>query len=145
MKHVFSSLLSKTLALAALGMYVCAHPLQALAAANDAIGTIDKPDAIKNIDAKGGISGEEIGILFFGSQIITYITIIAGIWTLANLFLAGFLYISSSGNSQVHTQVRDKITMSVMGLVLIVTVYAVGAIIGTVFFGNSQYLLNPTL
>jgi len=35
--------------------------------------------------------------------------------------------------------------MSILGMILIVTVYAVAGILGTVFFGNSLYLLNPTI
>lgn len=109
------------------------------------IGTIDKPEVVKNFDSAGNIGADQIGILFFASRMITFITIIAGIWAFANVLLAGYTYITSSGNSQTHIQVRDRLTMSVLGLVLIVSVYAVAGILGTIFFGNASYFLNPTI
>lgn len=109
------------------------------------IGTIDKPEVIKAFDAKGNVGEDQIGILYFMSTIITYLTVIAGIWSFANVLLAGYTYITSSGNSQTHTKVRDRLTMSVLGMVLIVTVYAIAGILGTIFFGNASYFLNPTI
>jgi len=109
------------------------------------IGTIDKPEVIKAFDAKGNVGEDQIGILNFMSTMITYITVLAGIWTFVNLMIAVYTYITSSGNSQTHIKVRDRLTMSILGMILIVTVYAVAGILGTVFFGNSLYLLNPTI
>lgn len=114
-------------------------------AQDDPIGTIDKPQVVSNFDTAGNIGDDQIGILFFASRMVTYITIIAGIWAFANILLAGYTYITSTGNSQVHTQVRDRLTMSVMGMMLIVTVYAIAGILGTIFFGNSLYFINPTI
>ena len=114
-------------------------------AQDDPIGTIDKLVAVSNFDSAGGIGEGEIGVLFFMSRLISYITIVAGIWVFANLLLAGYTYVTSSGNAQNHTIVRDKLTMSILGLVLIVTVYAIAGILGTLFFGDAAYLLNPTI
>ncbi len=119
--------------------------VSAVFAQDDPIGTIDKPEAVANFDNAGGIGEGDIGVLFFFSRMISYITIVAGIWSFFNLILAGYTYVTSSGNAQSHTTVRDKITMSILGMVLIVTVYAIAGIIGTIFFGNSLYFLNPTI
>ena len=114
-------------------------------AQDNPIGTIDKPEAVANFDTVGGIGEGDIGVLFFFSRMISYITVIAGIWSFFNLILAGYTYVTSSGNAQNHTTVRDKITMSILGMILIVAVYAIAGILGTVFFGNSLYFLNPTI
>lgn len=112
---------------------------------DDPIGTIIKPDAVRNFDTAGNVGEGEIGILSFMSTMITYMTVVAGVWAIVNLLLAGYTYVTSSGNSQTHTKVRDRLTMTVLGLVLMVTVYAVAAILGTIFFGNSLYFLNPEI
>lgn len=114
-------------------------------AQDDPIGTIDKPQVVTNFDTAGNIGEDQIGILFFASRMITYITIIAGIWAFANILLAGYTYITSTGNAQTHILVRDRLTMSIMGMMLIVAVYAVAGILGTIFFGNSMYFLDPTI
>ncbi|MCA9368847.1 MAG: hypothetical protein H6773_04555 [Pseudomonadales bacterium] len=120
-------------------------PTTVFAQDEDPIGTIMKPEAVKKFDTSGNIGEGDIGILYFASQLFTYITVLAGIWVFANLIFAGYSYITSSGNAQVHAKVRDRVTMSMIGMILIVTVYAVGALLGTIFFGNATYFINPTL
>ena len=120
-------------------------PAAVFAQEDDPIGTIMKPEAVQTFDTSGGIGEGDIGILFFVSRLFTYITILAGVWAFANLLLAGYTYITSSGNAQTHTKVRDKLTMSILGLILIVTVYTVGALLGTIFFGDATYFINPTI
>ncbi len=111
----------------------------------DAIGTIDKPPGVAEFDEVGGIAEGDIGILFFASRLISVLTIFAGLWTFFNVLIAGYTYVTSSGNAQSHTLVRDKLTMSFLGIILIVTVYTMAGLVGLMFFGDAAYLLNPTI
>lgn len=61
------------------------------------------------------------------------------------MVLAGYTYISSSGDSKAHESVRTQITNSVIGLILIVMTYTIGGIIGLVFFGDPSVVLSPTI
>jgi hypothetical protein len=113
--------------------------------AAEAIGTIEKPPGVELYDTAAGVGEGEIGILFFISRMITVVTIFSGLWVFLNIILAGYTYVTSPGGAQTHTKVRDKLTMSLLGLVLIVTVYTLGGLIGTIFFGDASFILNPTI
>jgi len=54
-------------------------------------------------------------------------------------------YLTSGGKADAHTKVRDRFTMSVMGLILMIAAFTVAAVIGQVFYGDAGYILNPTL
>lgn len=116
--------------------------LQLIANATEFIGTIEKPPGVEAFDSN---SGGEIGLLLFISNLIRVGTIIAGIWVLFNIIIAGWLYISGAGESNQHQKVRDVITNSVLGIIVIVASYTIAALIGLLFFGDAQYFLNPTI
>lgn len=103
-------------------------------------GTIDKPPGVDRFGSDG-----ENGILIFISNLLQLATVIAGLWVLLNFILAGFEYISSQGDSGAHAKVREKITNSVIGLVIIAVSYTLVAVIGLILFGDAAYFLNPTL
>ena len=70
---------------------VVASPSATLAQEDDnPIGTIIKPDAVRNFDASGNVAEGDIGILSFISTMITYMTVVAGIWAIVNVLLAGY-------------------------------------------------------
>ncbi len=105
-----------------------------------AFGTITKPPGVNRFGSNG-----EIGILVFLSNLLQLGTVIAGLWVLLNFILAGFEYISSQGDSGAHAKVREKITNSVIGLIIIAVAYTLVAVIGLILFGEAGYFLNPTL
>lgn len=106
----------------------------------DIIGKIEEPAGVKeyNALATGGI-----GIVIFASRLIKVSSIIAGIWVMINFIQAGWLYITSAGDSGAHTKVSSKMTMSVIGLMIIVGSYTMAALIGLLIFGDASYILNP--
>lgn len=114
----------------------------AKAVGNLGFGKIATPPGVGRMQVA---SGEDIGILYFISNLITIFTVILGVWTLFNVVLAGYTYMSSSGDSKAHEQVRTQITNSVIGLILIVMTYTIGGLIGLIFFGDAGFILNPKL
>lgn len=115
------------------------------AAANNPFGTIEKPPGVENFSSGAGAAPDEIGLLIFFSRMISLATIIAGLYVLFNFIMAGYLYINSSGDSSAHQKVKDNITNSVIGLIIIAMAYTLVAVLGLLFFGKADYFLNPTL
>ena len=105
-------------------------------------GTIDKPQGIDRFESGGE---GEIGILTFFSSLLQVATVIAGLWVLFNFILAGYEYITSQGDSGAHAKVRQSLTNSVLGLVIIAISYTVVAVLGLILFGSASYFLNPQI
>lgn len=61
------------------------------------------------------------------------IVIVSGIYAFINLGLAGFQYISSSGDKVGLEQARIKITHSLLGLAIVVAAFAIAAVVKPLF------------
>jgi hypothetical protein len=117
---------------------------QKLIAQGTAFGKVDPPKGVDLYNAKAG-GGDAIGILLFVSNLVKLLTVIGGIWVMFNFVSAGLMYITSSGDKGVHTKVRDQMTMSIIGLILIVAAYTFIGIAGFLIFGDASYILNPKI
>lgn len=106
------------------------------------IGDIDVPKGVDlfNENADGGI-----GVILFASNMIRFFIIIGGLWTLLNVILAAFIYLTGEGKADTHSKVNSKLTMSVIGLILMIVSYTVAALIGLLFYGDSNFILTPTI
>jgi len=113
----------------------------------EVIGQIDTPPGvdkqIETAQASGAIQGNENALLFFVSNLLKIGTIIAGLYVLFNILLAAYDLLSSQGKAEAYKKVRDKVTMSVVGLFIIVIAYTIGGLLGLILFGDAGYLLNP--
>lgn len=109
---------------------------------SDVFGQVSPPPGVA---AYNTASGGDIGIWVFVGTLLRVGTVIAGLWVLLNIFLAGFQYITAGGDSGAHNKVKDRITNSVIGLALIVGSYTIAGIIGLLFFGDALFILNPTI
>lgn len=115
-------------------------------ASNTIFGTVSPPPGVADFNAQvGGGSGEQIGLIIFLSNLIRLATIVAGLWTFYNFISAGYIYITEAGQSNAQTKVKDQITMSVLGLLLIVVSYTIIALISLFFFHDATFILNPKL
>lgn len=74
------------------------------------------------------------------SRIIGVMTIIAGLWFLFQFVIAGYGYMTSSGDSKRMSDAYNKITSSLIGLVVIVAAYAIISLIGAILGFD---ILNP--
>lgn len=105
------------------------------------VGPVMAPKGVADVNAAAG----GIGILLFFSNFIKLVTIVAGIWVILNVVLAAFTYITGGGKAENHAQVRDRLTMSFLGLLIIIISYTMAGLIGLVFFGDATFILNPTI
>lgn len=112
--------------------------------AANSIGTIDQPPGVDRYISNFG-SQTDNALLFFISRLLRLSTILAGVWALFTFMYAGYMYITSKGDSGVHQKVRDLVTMSVLGLAFIVFSYTIAGLISLIFFGDAGFILNPTL
>jgi hypothetical protein len=110
---------------------------------NDIIGNVVPPAGVAVYNDKVGENG--IGLLLFISNLIKLGTIVAGIWVMFNFISAGYIYITSAGDSSAHKKVSDQLTMSVIGLVIIVASYTIAGLLGLIIFGDPGYILNPQI
>lgn len=104
------------------------------------IGGITAPDAITRINSTSGI-----GLLVFFSRVLSFLAIVGGIIVVGNFVSAGLMYITGAGNTDTHIKVRDKITYSVLGIIIIVSAYTIVGLMGLIFFKDVTFLLNPRL
>lgn len=140
---LFTSKFAKT-ALVVLFLAGALLTTESMAAAQE-FGDLKPPPGIDKWQQEAGLDADQPALIFFISRMITLITVLAGIWTLVNVIVAAYHYITGGGSSESHAKVRNMLTMSVIGLLLIVTAYTMGGIIGIIFFGDASYILSPTI
>lgn len=107
-------------------------------------GTVAPPPGVEQFNQAAGGGPEAIGILIFVSVLIRLATVVAGLYVLFNFITAGFEYITA-GDSKANQKVKDKLTSSFLGLVIIVASYVIIGVAGTIFFGRADYFINPTV
>lgn len=103
-------------------------------------GTIQAPAGVAQYNAA---AGGGIGLVTFISNLIRVATVIAGIWVMINFIMAGWAYITGSGDSKAHSDASAKMTYSMIGLAVIVGAYTIAALVGLIFFGDASYIINP--
>lgn len=91
-----------------------------------------------NIDGTGGTGG----LPAFISNIISLITLVAGLALLFNFVFAGLQWVTSQGEPKQIENARNKIFFSIIGMVIIAAAYVVTAIISRIFFGSYDAILN---
>lgn len=76
---------------------------------------------------------------------LTMIAVIAGIYTLILIVFAGFEYITASGEPEKIQKAWQKITQSLVGLLIIASAFAISAIIGLIFFNDVGFVFKPII
>jgi type IV secretion system pilin len=112
--------------------------------ANNVVGNIGLPD---HLEEYGGLTSEggQGGLIGLLSNIIKLIMLVGGLWAFFNLIIAGFTYITSGDNPEEVKKAGQRMTMSLIGLVLVVGSFAITAIISWLLYGEPGYILNPQI
>lgn len=103
--------------------------------AEDFVGTIAPPSGIPSDIGNTGN---------FISGLVRFFIIIAGLFTLVQFLIGGFTYITSSGDKAKVTEATNKITNSIIGLVVIAASFVIIAIISKLLFGSFTTILIPS-
>jgi hypothetical protein len=109
-------------------------------------GVIDPPPGVAAFNQQNAAAGGKgIGLIPFVSNVIKVFTIIAGVLVFFNFIIAGYTYVTSPGDTSAQNKMRDQITNSVIGLVIIVASYTIIAILSLLIFGKADFILNPVI
>lgn len=140
-KNLFSALFVTVL--------IMSQATTAQAALPPSIGQISPPPGVdvQNEFAQnsGAVPSDGIAIFFFLSNMVKIVSVVAGVYVMYNLVMAAFTYLTGQGKAESHTKVRDLLTMSAVGLLLIVLAYTITAVLSLLLLGDASYILSPTL
>ncbi len=104
--------------------------------ASDIVGTIAPP---------ANIPSDPISTIGFLRGIIIFIIVLAGLFAFWNMLIAGFSYITASGDKAKVEIAQQKITHAIIGLVIIAISFILAAIAGQILFDNANFILNPKI
>ncbi len=85
------------------------------------------------------------GLTMLAVNILRLAFLIAGIWAFLNFIVAGYTFLSASGDPKKITQAWEKIWVSIVGLVIIVASFILAAIVGFLLFGDPLFILRPKI
>ena len=99
-------------------------------------GQIAPPPGVSKWANQGGLIG-------FLTAILQTLIVLGGIWTLLNIILAGYKFISAGGKPEEISNAWAKIWQSLLGLLFIAGAFVLAAIAGQVIFGDPTAILKP--
>lgn len=103
-------------------------------------GSVQKPDGLKKYkDVTSGGLVDLINIIF------NTMVVIAGLYVLVQIILAGYGFISAHGDSKAVETAWAKIWQSLVGLMIVVGSFALAALVGWLFFGDASAILKPKI
>lgn len=112
---------------------------------DELVGSIQAPAGAGTMNIEAGGSIGSIGILLLISRLLQIVTVIASVWVAVNLVYAAYTYLAGGGKPANHQKANDILTMSIIGLIIIVSAYTFAGLIGLLFFGNAAAIINPTI
>lgn len=94
------------------------------------------------------ISGYDTGVgglVVFATNLMRLAFLGAGLWAFLNFLLAGYSFLSASGDPKKVSAAWEKIWLSLVGLIVIVGSFVLAAIIGFLVFGDPLFILKPRI
>jgi hypothetical protein len=83
------------------------------------------------------------GLIVLINNLIKFAIVLAGLYTLLNLILAGFSFISAGGDPKNISKAWDKIWQSIVGLLVVAGSLLLAMIFGQLIFGDATALIKP--
>lgn len=105
------------------------------------VGSI--PNPLEN--SYGAFDNQSGGIIGLLSNLLRIVFVVAGVWSLFNLIVAGFMYMNSGGDAKKLTEAWSKIWLTLVGLIIIIGSFAMAGVVGYLFFNDPTYILNPKI
>jgi SNF family Na+-dependent transporter len=107
---------------------------------SEVIGNIPLPNPLQNFgDIKGGGLGKFLNLIF------QLLVIVAGIYALINLILAGYAFMSAGDDPKKVAGAWAKIWQTILGLAVAAGAFVLAAIFGQLIFGQWDFILNPKI
>ena len=113
------------------------------------IGGIAPPEGIARFNGQailgGGGSTNSIGIFYFITLGLRLFFIISGLLIFGNFLYSGYIYIVQAGDTKAHGEVKDRLTYSAIGLVVMVSAFILAGLVGAIVFGDPGFILKPEI
>lgn len=71
--------------------------------------------------------------------------VIGGLYAFLNLIIAGYDFLSASGDQKIFAKAWAKIWQSMLGLLIMLASFLLAAIFGQLLFGDPTAILNPKI
>ncbi|MFA6005596.1 MAG: hypothetical protein WC775_03895 [Patescibacteria group bacterium] len=98
---------------------------------------------IGNIQPPIGSGNYDTALLPFINNLFKLVFVGFGLYALVNFVLAAFNYINAGGEAKNIEKAKKMISQSVVGLLLLSVSFIFAGVIGAVFFGNWNFILDP--
>jgi hypothetical protein len=98
---------------------------------------------VEEYSAKGG--GAVAGLVPFLNNVLKFMVIVAGIYTLVNIVLAGYAFISAGNDAKKIADAWAKIWQSLIGLLIVAGSFLLAALIGWLLFENIYAIITPII
>ena len=103
-------------------------------------GQVKPPAALERF---GGVEAGGIGK--FLNLILNFMIVAGGIYTLFNLVLAGFAFLSAGNDPKKVEGAWAKIWQTLLGLAFIAGSFVLAAIFGKLIYGDYNAILSPSI
>lgn len=103
-------------------------------------GDILAPPGIEKYGAQ-----DPTGLLILLNNLLKIMIFAGGLFFLINMVISGIQYVGSSGNPDTTKQASFRIWMSLLGILVIAASIGLAALVGLIFFGDSNAILSPTI
>ncbi len=104
-----------------------------------------RPAGINVPTYSGSTQGQ--GLIIILTNLVRLAMVLAGIYTLINIILAGYGFLSAGGDPKAIQKSQERIWRSVLGLVIVVGSIVLASVIGYILYGSSGWnlLISPRL
>ena len=104
-------------------------------------GTIKLPDTMtsKYGDVESGAIGKFINLIF------NFLIVVAGIYCIINLILAGYAFLNAGDDTQKIAGAWAKIWQTLLGLAVVLGSFSLAAIFGQLLLGDPTAFLKPAI
>lgn len=97
------------------------------------------------ISAPPGVDKFPSGPAPFITIILRTLIIVAGVYALFNIVLAGYAFLSASGDPKSIAAAWARIWQSILGVAITAGAFVIVALIGLLFFGDAFIFLTPNI
>lgn len=85
------------------------------------------------------------GLITLLNNLFQLAIVAAGIFTLINLIIAGYEFMSAQGNAEKVTNAWNKIWQSLVGLLIVGAAFVIAALFGWLVFGDPAAIISPEI
>lgn len=105
-------------------------------------GNITPPEAIKKLEDSAGTTNPGEGIFVLLNTVFRLAGVVAGIFFVIQIILAGFTWLGASGDEKKTHKAWTTIWQSVIGITIVASAFVIASVIGKILNIN---ILNPTI